>query len=340
MTTELHSEPHIDAPLQSAGSLLKEKREALGLSVKDVAERLHLRTTVVEAIEQDHTEFDQISTYVRGYVRAYAKLVDLNADELIALMPHLKTAEVHHASQMQSFSRKTNHEKRDNRLMTLTWLIIAIIVGVSGYWWWQNSRVAELSVIEQPVSGTTETAEQPVRETSPDSVEPAPVEEPASPASGSPAVESNPENTPEVVEPQVEADNSAEQAVTEPPVVPEPQTVETVQQSTEAVANPVVPEVSETPTAGVPPAAPVQQSPTSDLLVVKFSSDCWVDIRDASGKRLAIGIKGTGDTLNLSGKPPYKVVLGAPEVVTMTYDGESVDLGKYESGNVARFTLP
>lgn len=275
---------------------------------------------------------------MRGYVRAYAKLVDLNADELIAMMPHLKTAEVHHASQMQSFSRKTNHEKRDNRLMSLTWLIIAVIVGVSGYWWWQNSRVAELSVIDQPVSEATDSGEPASPQINQTTDAPAAPEEPASPVRNTPNLETAPatEAEPQAAEVQTSADPVINEAATEQV----PQSAATVEEPSEQTAQVAASEANETATADAPPVAPVQQGPTSDLLVVKFSSDCWVDIRDASGKRLAIGIKGTGDTLNLSGEPPYKVVLGAPEVVTMTYDGESVNLGKYESGNVARFTLP
>ncbi|WP_205690528.1 RodZ domain-containing protein, partial [Poseidonibacter lekithochrous] len=60
-----------------------------------------------------------------------------------------------------------------------------------------------------------------------------------------------------------------------------------------------------------------------------FSGDCWIDIKDANGKRLETGIKKAGDKLDLDGKAPFKIVLGAPGVVKMNYQGQPVDLSTY-----------
>ncbi|MFA0284760.1 RodZ domain-containing protein, partial [Vibrio sp. 10N.222.55.F12] len=40
-------------------------------------------------------------------------------------------------------------------------------------------------------------------------------------------------------------------------------------------------------------------------LVMQFSADCWIQVKDASGKTLSTGIKKAGQTLNLSGTAPY-----------------------------------
>ncbi|GAL08798.1 putative membrane protein [Photobacterium aphoticum] len=79
--------------------------------------------------------------------------------------------------------------------------------------------------------------------------------------------------------------------------------------------------------------------PASDL-ELSFTGDCWIDIRDANGKRLDTGIKKAGDVLKLDGAEPFKVVLGAPGVVTMSYQGKPVDLSRYPAGKVARLKLP
>jgi cytoskeleton protein RodZ len=81
------------------------------------------------------------------------------------------------------------------------------------------------------------------------------------------------------------------------------------------------------------------ESVTNEL-VMQFSADCWIQVKDAAGKTLSTGIKKVGQTLNFSGTAPYKVILGAPESVSMTFASEPVDLSGYTSGKVARITLP
>lgn len=78
----------------------------------------------------------------------------------------------------------------------------------------------------------------------------------------------------------------------------------------------------------------------SSDLELSFTGDCWIDIRDANGRRLDTGIKKAGDVLKLDGNEPFRVVLGAPSVVTMSYKGEPVDLSRYPAGKVARLKLP
>jgi len=88
------------------------------------------------------------------------------------------------------------------------------------------------------------------------------------------------------------------------------------------------------------PAAPTAEATSGDLLTMNFSSDCWVQVKDATGKTLSTGIKKAGETLNLRGQKPLQVILGAPEGVSVTFASEPVDLSGYTSGKVARFTLP
>ena len=75
-------------------------------------------------------------------------------------------------------------------------------------------------------------------------------------------------------------------------------------------------------------------------LVMNFKSDCWLQVVDASGKTLFSGIQKGGATLNLSGKSPYKLTIGAPGALTITYQGNPVDLSKFIKANrVARLTV-
>ncbi|OBS93291.1 transcriptional regulator [Vibrio tasmaniensis] len=296
------------APAIEAGTLLKNKRESLGLTQKQISDRLKLRVTLIQQIEENQFESDQVATFMRGYIRSYAKYVNLDEKVVLSALHHAGDAQ-HQEQEMLSFSRKTKTEKHNSRIMILTWSIFAVIAGISSLWWWQNQQQDTLS--QSLVN--TESSEELVVEESLD-----------------------PELTSlEVIE--------AEQNTETSPVTENSDDLLTVVSAAEASEN--VEQVEETQdVAEVTPVAAesetVTPEPVANELVMQFSADCWIQVKDAAGKTLSTGIKKAGQTLNLSGTAPYKVILGAPEGVSMTFASEPVDLSGYTSGKVARITLP
>ncbi len=307
-----------EVPLSiEAGTLLKNKRESLGMTQKQVADRLRLRVSVIEDIENNRFESQQVATFTRGYLRSYAKFVGL--DEKVVLVALEQTADVKPKEQeieMQSFSRKTKHEKHNSRIMLLTWVIAIVIIGISAAWWWQNQQ--ENSLAQVVAEANVETSQPSADEiadidlmTEEELIASTPAE---LAASNNTASESsiNAAQTDEVV--PAETKESTTEATQEPVAVIE--AAEEVQE-----ASPVVPE-------------------GMTLLTMKFKADCWIQVKDTNGKTLVSGTQKPGQDVELTGKAPFKVILGAPEGVTMTFASEPVDLSGYTSGKVARFTLP
>lgn len=307
-----------EVPLSiEAGTLLKNKRESLGMTQKQVADRLRLRVSVIEDIENNRFESQQVATFTRGYLRSYAKFVGL--DEKVVLVALEQTADVKPKEQeieMQSFSRKTKHEKHNSRIMLLTWVIAIVIIGISAAWWWQNQQ--ENSLAQVVAEANVETSQPSADEiadidlmTEEELIASTPAE---LAASNNTASESsiNAAQTDEVV--PAETEESTTEATQVPVAVIE--AAEEVQE-----ASPVVPE-------------------GMTLLTMKFKADCWIQVKDTNGKTLVSGTQKPGQDVELTGKAPFKVILGAPEGVTMTFASEPVDLSGYTSGKVARFTLP
>ncbi|HCG7675892.1 TPA: cytoskeleton protein RodZ [Vibrio parahaemolyticus] len=307
-----------EVPLSiEAGTLLKNKRESLGMTQKQVADRLRLRVSVIEDIENNRFESQQVATFTRGYLRSYAKFVGL--DEKVVLVALEQTADVKPKEQeieMQSFSRKTKHEKHNSRIMLLTWVIAIVIIGISAAWWWQNQQ--ENSLAQVVAEANVETSQPSADEiadidlmTEEELIASSPAE---LAASNNTASESsiNAAQTDEVV--PAETEESTTEATQEPVAVIE--AAEEVQEE-----SPVVPE-------------------GMTLLTMKFKADCWIQVKDTNGKTLVSGTQKPGQDVELTGKAPFKVILGAPEGVTMTFASEPVDLSGYTSGKVARFTLP
>ncbi|OEF09903.1 RodZ domain-containing protein [Aliivibrio logei] len=92
----------------------------------------------------------------------------------------------------------------------------------------------------------------------------------------------------------------------------------------------------ETPTV----SEQAQEAIITDDVVIIFNSDCWLQVKDAANNRLYSGVKKSNQTLKLTGKAPYELVIGAPNAVTLSYKGKPVNLSAYPAGKVARLTLP
>lgn len=66
------------------GRQLRRMREKLALSVDDVAGELRLSGFQIQALEEDDWSQLPGDTYARGYLRSYARLLGLDADQLLA----------------------------------------------------------------------------------------------------------------------------------------------------------------------------------------------------------------------------------------------------------------
>ncbi|MEK6731121.1 MAG: helix-turn-helix domain-containing protein [Pseudomonadota bacterium] len=71
------------------GQRLREAREAANLCIEDVAVQLRLTEPVIEMLEQDEYKLSELLPYVRGYVRNYARLVNVPAIEVDHAFEHL-----------------------------------------------------------------------------------------------------------------------------------------------------------------------------------------------------------------------------------------------------------
>ena len=82
-------------PEVTVGTRLREARERLGLSVSEVAQRLKFAPRQIEALEADQAAALPGLTFVRGFVRSYAKLVGLEADPLVSALERKAVLEAH-----------------------------------------------------------------------------------------------------------------------------------------------------------------------------------------------------------------------------------------------------
>ncbi|NNN44347.1 MULTISPECIES: RodZ domain-containing protein [unclassified Vibrio] len=286
-------------PLIQPGTLLKQKREALGLSQKQIADRLRLRVAIIRNIEENQFDSDLVSTFIRGYLRSYARAVGVNELDIMDAY-EANCASEPQEQKMQSFSRKTKRAKHDNRIMTITWIIVLVIIGMSSLWWWQNNQQDSLLPANNlPINSNEIDTAPPVVEASSEFATVSELTQAQEQEASTSDIEAI-----EPVEPIASIEDDAEAQV---------------------IADQTIAAVETVP---------------NNLLTMHFSADCWIQVKDATGKTLSTGIKKAGQTVNLQGETPLQVILGAPEGVSVTFASEPIDLSGYTSGKVARFTLP
>ncbi|MBG2642197.1 cytoskeleton protein RodZ [Klebsiella michiganensis] len=315
MNTEA-TQDHQEA--NTTGARLRNAREQLGLSQQAVAERLCLKVSTVRDIEDDKAPADLASTFLRGYIRSYARLVHIPEEELLPMMAKQAPIRAAKVAPMQSFSLGKRRKKRDGWLMSFTWLVLFVVIGLSGAWWWQDHKAQqdEISTMADQSSaelnaGDSNSQSIPLDNQSANSApdtaaNSAPVETSPAPAASTPA--------------PAPAENNAV-------VAPSQATVDTA----------AAPATSPLPTdqANVTAAAASAQD-----LVLNFTADCWLEVSDATGKKLFSGLQRKGGNLNLSGQAPYKLKIGAPAAVQIQYLGKPVDLSRFiRTNQVARLTL-
>jgi cytoskeleton protein RodZ len=313
----------------TTGQRLRQAREQLGLSQQAVAERLCLKMSTVREIESDTLSADLASTFVRGYIRSYAKLVHVPEDELLPMLAKQAPARVAKVAQMQSFSLGKRRKKRDGWLMSFTWLIVFVVVGLTGAWWWQNHKAQQEEIATMADQSSAQLSQHN------NDGEPVPFNDGAASAVDNGTVPENstvPVTNNAAVAPAPEQTPAATVAQTAPQLVVAPS------QATIPTATPVAPVTqAQLPTGEAAVGAPAEET---NGLVMDFSADCWLQVTDATGKSLFSGIQKGGTRLNLAGTAPYKLTIGAPAAVQIQYQGKPVDLSRFvKSNRVARLTV-
>lgn len=294
----------------SAGAILKKAREGRGLTIQQVATQLKLKVDIVEHLENDSLDDNlHTPTFVRGYLCSYAKLMDIPVDDVSAIYDLNHDAKQSYEVHMQTFSQETKIRTSDNRINVVTWVLAICLIVLSGIWWWQNREETVLTDMQ-----TVEAAE----------------ESATSDLSQALTVMSD-ENEGEVaiVIEQTPVEEAPAKVQSKAPVVKESVTKK------EPKVQASAPEKTEQ--AVVAQQAAAVQTHSGHVV---FNGDCWINVRGADGKSLINGVRKAGTTADFSGVAPFKVVLGAPSNVELTYEGKVVDLSVFsKKGKVARLTL-
>ncbi len=139
----------IDGP----GALLKKEREARHLEIIDVADHLRLSKSIIESIEQDDYHKLPGIMFVRGYLRSYARFLDLPADEIIAGFNALGFEEQKEKSVPEKIHIKPAYlNEKIVKIASYGFVLLLVIALLA---WWHNHS-SDTEALVSPNGETTE----------------------------------------------------------------------------------------------------------------------------------------------------------------------------------------
>ena len=302
---------------------MREAREQLGLSVADVAAQTKFAPRQIEALEADDFENLPETAFLRGFVRSYAKILNVDAQILLAALPQAKApaAELTPASVGVPFPNEYSAQK--NLILLGAALLMAVIVAGFAVWHFTTPlKQAKVVKVETPVSLPAEIQVIPAPPVAQDrKIEPA---IPGEPKRRDLVTAEKPIPRKEKTEPRKEK--------TEPVVVVPPAQSAVSSKHNNAAIN-------STPASGI--AAIQEASGKTAALHLVFDEEAWAEITDKDGKIISSRVHPPGSEMNLHGHLPLSLVIGHAAATHLYQDGKPVDLAPYtnSSSEVARITL-
>jgi cytoskeletal protein RodZ len=138
----MNANNELNLPPLTLGAQLKQARQAKKLSIVDVADRLRLSPLVIEAIEEEkYLQSGGLDAFMRGYIRAYADMMDISAVTIEQEFTRLGvTTIVNNANEIQLDSKSDFKQPTigDKPFKITTIIIIGLLVALVVSWVWMH----------------------------------------------------------------------------------------------------------------------------------------------------------------------------------------------------------
>lgn len=325
---------------KSPGARLREAREALGMSIADAAQAIRLSQRQITQLEEG--AWDQLpgETFVRGFLRNYARLLKLDPEPLLATVhnPEPQAIELPESSKEEL---PVEGSSGGQMVPILAGAGLLLIAAVLVYLFWPQTSP------RAPVFG------KPAASVAPSVATGAPGNAPGDAAGAQ-------------MPPSAASSEAAAPAVAAPSAAPTASEPAPVPASTATASTPAAPAKAPTVEAQRPTATPASAAAEPRAAKVEASGSAvetptprpfvavdgpqralrisvrelsWVEVRDAGGNTLIAYNFEAGTVRNVRGVAPLEIIVGNAAGVDVTVDGEPIDVAARARSNVAKLTV-
>lgn len=324
---------------KSPGSMLEAQRVVRGLEIADVAQRLKYGVRQIEALERDDFAALPGTTFVRGMIRGYAKLLELDSGPILNELDRR-----HIPAQVSVDLRSTSipfpvEGRRSTRVYGIV-SIMAFVAALLVAYEWQFGGFSWLwQVVSDEVSSATQSGPDISTEAA---LKSAPLQSPVDSTGGvaessaTAAVPSANDASPSGA--SGVSPGHAQQTPANPPAA----------LAGMPTAIPGSSAIGPAARQGFPVAADKSLIAEGDpralvgrakLLALRFERDSWVEIKQGNGKILMSQLNRGGTEQTVEGLPPFELIIGNAPSVRLVYNNTPVDLRPHLKVDVARLTL-
>lgn len=308
------------------GQQLRAEREALGVTVREVADTLNLSMVVIQALEDD--DYDRLPgvVFTRGYVRAYARLLDIDPAPLLQRLPAPGSSFEAHGAAPESSVAEWIRRRPALVLTALGAVAAAVVISLAVLLWPEDGIESLWRAVDSP-----EVAVPPVEADAAWEWEQAQQSGPGTEFGDASSDSAESAGSTESTAATSTAESSSGSGVVEPQTLSASGASQTASPAADAGGAQVLP-LSANGVRRLTPAG--EQS-----LTLLFRGECWVEIRDAAGTVLYRELGRAGDRRAFIGQGPFRLMLGHAPSITVTFEGETVALTPHTRNNVATLVL-
>ena len=307
-------------PSTTAGTLLRQAREAAGIDLPSLAVALKVSVKKLEALEADRYEQLPDAVFVRALASSICRALKIDPAPALALLPQSRAPRLDYdeAGLNTPFHTpgdiaKTPFLDRLSRPMVLA--ALAVLLGTLVLIFFPSTEQrAEIGAIvaSTPAAPTQAPAVAPAPQPAPAEPEVAAAPSPAAPVAAKPAPA---KPAPVVAAPVV--------APRETPPPAKPAAVPAEAPAAEAAEAP----------------APRKKLSSTGIVVFKTREASWIEVTDGNGAIQLSRMIEPGDPVGASGPLPLNVTIGRADVTEVTVRGKPFPLDEVTRGGVARFEV-
>lgn len=306
------------------GIYLREARQAAGLITADVADRLKLSEDIIKSLENSRVDLLPAPAFTQGYIKAYARLLKIPADEVMHAYDQMVPNKV--ASLNVTSGVPAQRSSRDSMVKTTSYVLVVLALLLFAFWVQQSGfeLSGNFAQLQQSESAEPPVAEQPESDPYPaEMLSGDPVAANETVVTGSTQVAAQPvaseEKKPEVMEKKAEIKIESK-PIQKPPVITDSRSVNNV--------------------AAAPAPNSVAVTNNYDVINLRASAESWAEVQDVNDRRLFYSLMKAGDSHVIKGRAPFKVFLGNAPSVSVDVNNQAVNISRYiRQNNIAHVKI-